>query len=338
MCYRLKFADRDYMTDRKTRIWITWEQQRRNVELASAFGCELQQIEYPPGLLRYLLSIVRTSRLLARRSSGTVFVQCPSLVLATLAALFRSLRKFTLVVDAHNVTFEYLEHQRALVRLLAKFALQRADLVLVSNPALLESLPIANGVVLPDKLPQLRGGSTSPISEHTRRPAIVLVSTFAADEPIADFISAFEQQPVGTLFVTGKKSKAATLLERAQERIVFTDFLPAAEYDKLLQSADLIVDLTTRPHCLVCGAYEAISAEVPLLLSKDATAEEIFGSTISYTVNSVAEYREALATLAARLTTLKAEMPHVKESFNRRWQEYFVNAEQQIARHQTQVS
>jgi len=59
------------------------------------------------------------------------------------------------------------------------------------------------------------------------------------------------------------------------DNLTLTAFIDDNAYVTLLYSCDLIVDLTTREDCLVCGAYESVSAEKPLLLS-DTTALRVF--------------------------------------------------------------
>ena len=68
--------------------------------------------------------------------------------------------------------------------------------------------------------------------------------------------------------------------------MIFTGFVPEDEYLALLQGADAIIDLTTREDCLVCGGYEGVAVERPLILSDTAAIRSYFSDGVRYTDNS----------------------------------------------------
>src|ERR1051325_9121850 len=88
---------------RRPRIWITWETQRRSITLARRLGAELHIMDWESrGALRYPLSILATAKLLFRHRRSVVFVQNPSMVLATFAGFLKNWLGYTLVVDRHS--------------------------------------------------------------------------------------------------------------------------------------------------------------------------------------------------------------------------------------------
>lgn len=68
------------------RIWISWEKQRRSIELSKRLGCKLYIIE-KSGLFRYPYSIFKTILILIKERPDLFFVQNPSMFLATLACI-----------------------------------------------------------------------------------------------------------------------------------------------------------------------------------------------------------------------------------------------------------
>ena len=68
----------------KKRIWISWETQRRSIELAKKINCELYIIE-AKGVMRYPISIFKTLLIIFKTKSDVLFVQNPTMILATVA-------------------------------------------------------------------------------------------------------------------------------------------------------------------------------------------------------------------------------------------------------------
>ena len=79
------------------------------------------------------------------------------------------------------------------------------------------------------------------------------------------------------LYVTGKsKGREQQYGKPLPANIKLTGYLPEPEYLSLLNACDLVLDLTTRDHCLVCGAYEAVSFNKPFVLSNNQATQGLF--------------------------------------------------------------
>lgn len=307
------------------RLWLTWETQRRNESLARALGCEYARLDHSHAnpVARYLRSGYETIGLLNRRRPEVVFTQCPSLALVGVVAAVRRVREFSWVVDAHNHAIERLAAGGVVGKALGQ-ALRLADAVLVSNAALVPVVEAigARGLVLSDPLPELAAHSPPPWMAAATRPVLVLISSFAADEPIDLFLQAVSAiEAPFTIYVTGRKSKAGSALRWASQRVVFTDFLSQGDYDGLIANADLLIDLTTRPNCLVCGAYEAVAAGVPVLLSDSAALRETFGEGSILASNDFAGYQTAVRTFLATPERYRGAVASFKPRFQARFEE-----------------
>lgn len=306
------------------RVWISWEHHRRSKELAPAFECDYVVIDRSSSsrLLRYLCSIYDTSALLLGKRWSTVFVQCPSLVLAVLAGFLKNFRSFVYVIDAHNALPNYGRSSSRLLRGLAAYAVRKADFVIVTNAELQRSIEKFGGraLVLPDKLPNIPRRPAPPILEGAAAPVIVLVCSFAWDEPIADILAGLaELRQPHTVFVTGRKSKAGKLLQMESPQIRFTDYLPEAQFEALIQHADLIIDITVDERILVCGAYEAVAVGVPSLLADFPVARSLFARGSVFAKNTPRAYAQAVESFLQHSRRLTSEMQAFKPQFEANW-------------------
>ncbi len=276
---------------------ITWFEHRRTKELCAGLEIELVVVATTlRGLLRHLLLGARTLALLARRRPDVLLVQNPSLILAALAAAVRGVLGYTLIVDAHNEAVVPFINRQPWVARLSRWVIRRADVTIVTNRQLAERVLGQGGrtFTLPDRIPQ-----APPVSVRTLDGAfnVVLIATFAADEPVAEVIEAVRGAQV-ELYVTGNHCKLErAVAARAPPNVHFTGFLAELDYWGLLRSADAIVDLTLMHDCLVCGSYEALALGKPMLLSNNSASVELFGDSAVFTNNSAGDIRQALERL-----------------------------------------
>jgi glycosyltransferase involved in cell wall biosynthesis len=182
-----------------------------------------------------------------------------------------------------------------LLQRLLDFHNVRADLVVVTNESharLISSLG-ARAYVCQDPLPEIPRGLCPTIALGER--SALLICSFAPDEPYEAAFEAFSSlhEDGFTLFVSGNHRKAKTDLSRFSW-VRLLGFLPTDEYRRYLLSASMIIDLTTSEDCLVCGAYEALAAEKPLIISRTAALEKYFGDAAVLTDNTPEAIRESV--------------------------------------------
>ena len=267
-------------------------------ELCGGLGLELVVLTTPRrGFSRYALLTTRTMALLFRRRPDVLLIQNPSLILATLAVLLRSVLGFSVVVDAHNEAVEPYIHSSPIVRRLAHWVIKRSDLTIVTNRQLAHIVEAAAGrpFVLPDRIPDPPDGRvTAPLTSGFN---LVLIATYAKDEPVAAVFEAVRDLPV-QLYATGNPDKLDQSVRAGlPSNVTLTGFLPEQEYWALLRAADAIIDLTTMDNCLVCGAYEALALGKPMVLSGNAACEELFGVAALYVDNTSSSIRSAIQRL-----------------------------------------
>lgn len=293
-------------------IWIAWENHQRTRGLCSFLNIKpcimtsnsTRVIKHPVFVLRTLLIIIR-------KKPKVLIVQNPSIVLTFQACVLRKIFGYRLIVDSHNAgiipfysrlngVFKYL--QRA------------ADITIVTNENLAEIVRRNGGnpFILPDRIPS---SVTDGCLELKGRYNFAFICTFASDEPYEIIIEAAKRLDKNYLFyITGNYRKAPkSIIENSPSNIEFMGFLPDTEYWRLLKSADFIIDLTNREDCLVCGAYEAVSVETPLILSKTKVLKNHFYKGSVFTLNTVDSLIEAIQKAIQDETELRRDVRTLKK-------------------------
>jgi glycosyltransferase involved in cell wall biosynthesis len=188
---------------------------------------------------------------------------------------------------------------------LSHWVIRRADVTIVSNRQLAERVLQQGGrpFTLPDRIPR---PPPAPLRTLDGAFNVVLIATFAPDEPVAEVLEAVRGAEV-VLYVTGNHRKLdPTVAARVPPNVRFTGFLDELDYWSLLRSADAIVDLTLMDDCLVCGSYEALALGKPMMLSNNSASVELFGDCAVFTNNTAADIRRALERLRLDHARLQA--------------------------------
>lgn len=303
----------------RKRLWLTWERQRRNHTTSAALGARL--FEFPSGgspAARYSRSLLRTWWTLRSQRPTLIFAQNPSLLLANLATVYGRRHRTPVVVDAHNGALEAA--RRPNIRgLLARRALRTADATVVSNPALKPIVRRYGGrpLVLPDPLPTLQ-------RRHTELPSgfnVLFVCTWAADEPYREVFAAAEQVPECRIWVTGRSlGRERTFGRPLPPNVELTGFVSDEDFNALLHSVDAVMDLTTREDCLVCGAYEAVAAETPLILSDTEALRNYFRRGTVFVENNAAAIAEGLKKARSHQPALARDVRSLKHDLSVHWE------------------
>jgi glycosyltransferase involved in cell wall biosynthesis len=276
------------MTRTKTPIiWIDWDRHLRSRTLAQRLAVELFEFRVSGSRIRrYLSSIIRTEAAIRKTQPEIVIATNPSLVLGFLLLALRKWYGFVLVSDAHYFGVRAIHGHRILQRLL-DFHNLKADLVIVTNDNHAKYLARqgCRAYVCPDPLPDLTAQASLAVSVPPK--SVFLVCSFDEDEPYAAAFAAFSRlrESGYALFVSGNYKKVQ--IDPAHFPWVhFLGFVSDEEYYSYLGACSVIVDLTTLEDCLVCGAYEALAAGKPLVISKTQALGDYFGGVALLTDNT----------------------------------------------------
>lgn len=316
------------------RIWITWEYQRRSIELSKHFKCKLFVIQYK-GWLRFPLSLLSTLKILIKEKATVVFVQNPSMLLAGIACLYGLLSRVPIIVDRHS-NFLLTEKKRSYVYLMAfkiihMFTIKYANLTIITNQFLAQKVKKIGGkpFILQDKIPTF---ANAHILDLKGKKNLFLISSFHLDEPIQEVIESmreFTGQDI-CLYISGNYNKLdKKVRENAPANIKFTGFLDEDEFINMLFSVDVIIVLTKIEYCMLCGCYEALAAGKPLLTSNKEVLKSYFYEAF-FVDNTKETIVVGIKYLLKNLETYRKGTILMREKLKRDWVEKAMILEKKV--------
>lgn len=310
-----------------SKIWITWETQRRSLTLARHLDCKLFIFDIE-GFFRYPLCLLKTLFTLLIHRPGLLFVQNPSIVLAAFSCFYRSITGIKLVIDRHsNFRLNKPQSGSLPIWLFMRFhyySLKHADLTIVTNNYMADLVKKAGGeaVVLPDKLPEF------PVycpDYHKESMRLLLISSFGSDEPVREVIEAFGmlKNKNCELFITGNfKKRISEIPGHLPPGLHLTGFIPDSQYIKLLISSDIILVLTRADYCMLCGCYEAVAAEKPLITSDKQVLREYFNHAV-FVNNHPESIFQGITKVLKNPDYYKKKATVMKLDIEKRWNNHF---------------
>lgn len=273
------------------------------------------------GIRKWAALMFDTLRVIRKCRPDILLVQNPSLGLAMLAVAVKPLFRFFLVIDAHNEGVQPYIRQGRFITWVTSWLLRSADRTIVTNSNLANVVEKqgGNAIVLPDALPEppvTAFGEKSPVQGKCE---FVIISTFAPDEPLRELLGAARQFPDVAFFVTGRHSPDNLRELDVPGNVTLTGFLPDDDYWRRLATADVIVDLTLMPDCLVCGAYEALSLAKPMVLSDNQPGRQLFGEGVVFADVSEDGILQAFRRATEDLDALRSSAVSARHGFKTRW-------------------
>ena len=218
---------------------------------------------------------------------------------------------------------------------ISDFTLRRSDLTIVTNDPLADLVSTKGGraFVLPDRIPDIPPDRTFPLAGAQN---VCFICSFANDEPYEEVVRIADALPRDLcLYITGNPAKA-TWSDRTQETIrhcdnlKFTGFLSDRDYHGLLNEVDVIVDLTTFDHCLVCGAYEAAAVGKPLVLSEKRVNHDLFGDYPVYVRPDRDSILDGIKQALSEAADRRGRAAAFKRRYVDEWERRFANLQQTV--------
>jgi glycosyltransferase involved in cell wall biosynthesis len=308
-------------------LFIAWAPYGRRSELlARETGAEMHFIHYlkykVPAYapLKYVLQSLRTLQVLAVKRPEIVYVQSPPFVAAMIVDLYCRMTGTTFAIDHHTDSFGPRWKWASRVQ---QYLARRATINIVTNQHWAEIIHTwaARSFILPDPFVELSTDETFAI-----RPGfnVVFINTFAPDEPIDAVLEAAAQLPEVCFYITGNKARRnADFFAAAPSNVVFTGFVPDAQYIGLLRAADAVLALTTRDHTLQGGGCEAVSLGKPLITSDWPYLRELFARGTIYVANSPEGIRDGVREMQQRCNELEREIVAFRDERRQQWNASF---------------
>jgi glycosyltransferase involved in cell wall biosynthesis len=306
-------------------LFVAWiAHSRRSQLIADKFQMKLvcvHSLKRWPFLapLRYALQAIKTLMILIRERPAVVFVQNPPIFAPLVVYLYAKLWGARYIVDVHTTALLAPVWKWSLP--LHAFLSRRAITTIVTNEYL-EGLVKAWGAktfIIADIPTTFPAGTVFPLNGKF---SIVVINTFAPDEPIREVLEAAAALPEVQFYITGDPIRARkTFLHDHPSNVRFTGFLPDKEYLGLLQAVQAVMVLTTRDHTMQRGACEAVSLGKPIITSDWPLLRAYFHKGTLHVDNSGEGIRAGILRMRENKETLEKEILLLQQERRLEWDE-----------------
>ena len=244
---------------------------------------------------KYGVQAVRTVSLLLRRRPRIVFVQSPPSLAVICVWLYCSLTGGRFVVDAHSAAMlsPFWTRPRWLIRHLAR----RAVATVVTNQYFADALDHqgARRLVIPDVPTRFPANGRFRVDGTFN---VMVVNTFAPDEPLQEVIEAARSLPSVVFYVTGDTRRPGRALPTdLPANLRFTGYLSDPDYYALMRASQAAMCLTVRDHTMQRGACEALWMGRPVITSAWPLLKGYFADGAVFVDNTARGIREAVQEL-----------------------------------------
>lgn len=274
---------------------------------------------------KYTYQAIRTARILMRRRPSLLFVQSPPSFAVLAAWIYGRVSGSRYVIDAHSGAFLSPHWERP--RWLRRFLARRALSTVVTNERFAEQIRAWGGTasVLRDIPTIFPAGDALPRDD---RFTVMVVSTFAADEPLGQIVEAARSLSDVRFVVTGNLKRAdPSVVARAPGNVEFTGFMPDEMYYATMSTADAVLCLTTRDHTMQRGACEALSMGRPVITSDWELLRSYFSQGTVHVDSTV----DAIAEGVRRMRSDHERMTVEIRDLQRRQHEEWIDASEALA-------
>lgn len=311
-------------------VYVAWSRKHgRVLELSELLGAR-PFLLYPAWLtgrrltpVRYLLSSVWTLVELTRRSPKVVLVTNPPVVAAACVALYGRVSGARVLLDSHPGGFGAQgDGLSRVLQPLHRWAVGHCAATLVTDDHWGELVRGWGGVPLvvheaPASWTEEPGPTASPTG--SAEPRVLVVGTYARDEPVVELVAAALALPEVTLRLTGDPAAAPVgLLDDQPANVLPLGFLGAEDYQREVRTADLVVVLTTDPTSVMRSAYEAVYARRPLVVSDWPGLREVFPYAV-HVPNTPDGIADGIRRALADLPHLESEASAARDLQMARW-------------------
>jgi glycosyltransferase involved in cell wall biosynthesis len=267
---------------------------------------------------RYVSQAAKTRRLLHERRPRVVFVQSPPTFAVMTVLRYSRATGARCIVDAHSdaLLSPWWTRPRWRFRRLAR----EAAATIVTNEHSAQVIRDQGGVALVIRdIPTSFPPGTVDLSGAF---SVMVVSSFAPDEPLREILDAARGLPDVSFFVTGDRARAPRdLLSELPKNVRFTGFLPDGDYFALMRSCAAVLCLTTRDHTMQRGACEALWMGRPVVTSDWPLLRDYFSSGAVFVDGSAGSIGSGIADMVSGHGRYLEGIDRLRTERAREWQD-----------------
>lgn len=306
-------------------IYLSWAPFNRRAETFSANmhaeNVYIHFFGYRNKLLspfKYPLMGIKTLWVLFRKKPDVVIGMSPPLFTITFIDLYCRIAKKHFVIDAH--TGSLISPPWTRFRKMHQALCQRALTTIVTNDYLKELVESWKGhamiLIPPIRYPEIE------VRNLMKAKNLLVVNSYAWDEPLGQTLEAARQFPDVGFYVTGAIHKQARgLIEKYKNVATFTDFISYKEYLSLLKNVNGVLCLTTRDHTLQSGGVEAVYMGKPFLTSDFDILKQLFPlGTVYVNPHRSESIAQGIREMLENETKLSQEMVIAAQQDREKWQ------------------
>ncbi len=286
-------------------------------ELAEAIGAERESITllYGPRYfapIRYVALFIRTLFLLAQRRPDIVYAQNPPVFCPLTCLLYCRLTGARLVVDHHAIwSVKTLGGRSPLSRGVA-FLERVVSRAAYANTTphgfwarMLAKMGARNVLVYHDFVPKNERWPDEALRRQVAEGPILAISSHGG-HPLErlelEAAAVARQRDAGvSLVISGPREKLERRLAspRLPPNVKYAGFLPREVYETLKASADFAVNITDEPFTLSHVLFEFAASSLPVISSRQAVVEEVFGDSLLYADSNVEDVAGKVSMLSS---------------------------------------
>jgi glycosyltransferase involved in cell wall biosynthesis len=271
--------------------------------------------------LKYMLASFKTHIVLQMERPDIIFVENPPIFAVLIVWLYCLINKSKYIVDTHSGAFTVKRWavflnlyrflaKRALMNVLHNEPIERKMADWKAPTMTLEPAPVESRA---DRVYPFRRGFN-----------VVLISTYAGDEPVTEAIEAASRLPGVNLYITGNLQQAPkSIVEHHPDNVVLTDFLPQSDYIALLQGCDVVMCLTKNDNTMQWGALEALEFERPIITSDWQILRDFFPKGAVHVDNSTKSIMKAIDQIRKNQSVYLRGIKTLREERRTIWTERF---------------
>jgi glycosyltransferase involved in cell wall biosynthesis len=311
---------------RRRPAFIAWSRSDRSRELALAVGGDSQAIFLSrfvkPGLvpIRYAISGVATSLFLLRKRPSAVVATNPPIFPALIAYVYCRLAGARLILDSHPRGFGHKGSRLGTAMTpLHRFLVRRAAATLVASNELADTVRNWGGrAEIVHEAPPLWSIQDPP--SLSGEPTVMWVCIYANDEPVADVLEAARQLPECRFLITGDVRRCPPeLRSAAPSNVEFTGYWGSVDFRALIERSDIMMVFTTERTSVPRGAFEAVEALRPLVLSEWPHLHDTFPDAV-FVRTSPDAMAEGVRSAVSRHGELTAAAHAARDRQRTRWE------------------